>query len=383
MIINKHISSFTNNYESFIQSILREDIFVSKNKITLFDSSFAEKIVSRQISHDKISLIDRIKNFVLHIFSKEFRKSKKIIKANLVRFRKQYFREISQSTLNPLKKEDGKIHFGSDQIQKKKEEFKAKDTTNYIANLPEDVTIEILSHLHRDDIQRFRRTCSQFKNIHKSPILLAKLLENNMPFSQKELISLSKYSGHLVKKLTLHNPLFLNDRDVGLLLNFYPNLQNLNLTCENLSDAILDSIANLKNLKELYLWYSQFNDQSIKKIAHLKLEKMVVDDVNITDEGMEIISNYKSLKGIAIFGSPITDKGFEKLLKLNHLEALYLCGCDQLTDLSVEKIIEKKSLLHVCIAVCKQISPEAIDKIDVNVWDSGHKTDDYFFLNLK
>lgn len=86
MIINKYIGSIA-SYKQFADAIANKDININGDKIIVQKGRLAERVISRQLSHEKISLGDMIKHIVGTIFSKEYRQAKEIVAYYLPRFK--------------------------------------------------------------------------------------------------------------------------------------------------------------------------------------------------------------------------------------------------------------------------------------------------------
>lgn len=88
MIANKYVSNDFINFNDFSDSIKNKKIIFS-SRITIPSGTLAERVICAEFSKTQLSLLDRILNLIFHIFSKQFREAKKIIRTNLPLFHKK------------------------------------------------------------------------------------------------------------------------------------------------------------------------------------------------------------------------------------------------------------------------------------------------------
>lgn len=89
---NKYLGNI-NTYESFRNGVRNNKIEVQDLKVIVRKGTLAERVVSREISHEKIGFIDTIKNFVLSLFSKDYLDAKTRTQGYLLNFVTQYDKE--------------------------------------------------------------------------------------------------------------------------------------------------------------------------------------------------------------------------------------------------------------------------------------------------
>lgn len=95
MFFEKYRSPLSGSYETFQQAALQKEIIVTRNQIIIppGQGKLAERIVSHELSRKKSSLIDRIMDFILDLFSRDYREAKKLIGHVLGRYKNNYFAE--------------------------------------------------------------------------------------------------------------------------------------------------------------------------------------------------------------------------------------------------------------------------------------------------
>lgn len=158
-----------------------------------------------------------------------------------------------------------------------------------------------------------------------------------------------------------------------------PNLRQLSLRVENVTDADLAQIAKCRRLKELdLLWLSHVSSRGLQKLRHLRqLQQLNLTNCkNLTDEALQTIlpnlkflralslahcmlvgdegllaiaSNSLQLRYLVLFQMQlITSEGITSLVTLNELEVLEISGCHQI-DVPYCKALLKEFLpgLHV------------------------------------
>lgn len=91
VVNNKYIGNVSSSYEEFAKAIQDKHISIEKEgekkgKVIINKGKLAERVVSRQLYKEKIGFGDRFKNFVLNIFSKEYRTAKLAIKESLKKY---------------------------------------------------------------------------------------------------------------------------------------------------------------------------------------------------------------------------------------------------------------------------------------------------------
>lgn len=389
MKTNKYIKPFYFSPEELEKTIKKNEIVFGKGKaVSIRNGNLAERIVSKKISNEKISLIDKIVNLVLHIFSSDYREAKKFIAHQLINFKQMG--NLKQIALPIIRNE------------KILEEYKGP---SLLTQLPQELHAEIFSYLDKKDLQTVRQTTKIFEKIHHNPLLLSSIIENHTnQFTLDELISLSKFCGMKVKKLNLNNAGYFlkkhraavhDDKGLEQLLNAYPNLEELHLEEHHLSkicitEKDLENIAKLKNLKKLKL-SGCVNDACVKKLVFLqKLKSLDLSKCHITDKALENIASLKELQELNLSGcEKITDKTLENIASLIELQELNLSGCGKITDKGLSKLANLNKLERLYLDYCKYITDLTpllnLEKLTfLSIKDLPLITDKTFFIdNLK
>lgn len=101
--VQKYMGAFE-SYQSFIQSCKKSHIDIKDNKIHVLKGRLAERIVSREIAAEKISVVDYIKDLFASIFSRDYIQAKKSIRERLPKYIANYNEQIAILHKNKLKK---------------------------------------------------------------------------------------------------------------------------------------------------------------------------------------------------------------------------------------------------------------------------------------
>lgn len=363
---HKYISPFSTSLVHFENALKNHALEIKGNKIIVKKGKLAERIVSYSLSHQQGSLIDRILNFVLHLFSKEYRQAKILVRKN--------FREFQK-----------KIERRSLPLQEK------RNTFPFLA-LPKDILQEVSSHLSKADIKSLCLSHPNFKDIYKNPYILASIIENRpQQFSLKELFHISKTCGHLVKKLNLlHINDSLKNEDMHQLVISFPKLKELQLrNCHKISVKGIEDLTQLHDLQILNLSNATGIHKGLEKIGTLlpNLQSLRITYANIhgnfnkleslknlhtlefkgcefyTDGLKKVLENTPNLKELILLEPSLEDRDINELgLLLPNLEKLTLFGNREITDLGLEKII--RSLPHLkYLKIDREFSDKSIEKI--------------------
>lgn len=170
--------------------------------------------------------------------------------------------------------------------------------------------------------------------------------------------------------LNVHN---VDDLCVTYIINFWKNLTELHLSCENISNVVLADIRYLKELDGLILSDGDYVDDSVIisisnnchklkrfelhccrkayalfELANLKnLEILILNAVeNFDDHAITCISNTcRNIKTLQLLSCyKLTEMGLKNIVKMENLEALYLHGIDNSSDAIFNGVYKLKSL---------------------------------------
>jgi F-box/leucine-rich repeat protein 2/20 len=122
-----------------------------------------------------------------------------------------------------------------------------------------------------------------------------------------------------------------------------PNVETLQFNyCKKVTDQGVQYLANLHNVRELYLDNTSITDAAIKSLAEggsansisvLSLQ----NPEKLTDESLEMMTKqFKVLKHLSISSNDLTDQAIEKLL----------LGCRELHELFIKNNILSKKAVH-------------------------------------
>jgi len=131
-----------------------------------------------------------------------------------------------------------------------------------------------------------------------------------------------------LKSLRLQHCLMVSDLDVGL------DLHHLTLTgCDRISDASLDPVFRMSNLRTLTLHRLSITDTSFTRLEHLRsLHTLNLCYLDITDATLVSLEELPSLQTLNLEGcARCTAQGLRALWRITELG---LSKWDQLTDLS-------------------------------------------------
>jgi hypothetical protein len=118
---------------------------------------------------------------------------------------------------------------------------------------------------------------------------------------------LSNLSGEM-QEMELVNP---TDEDLLYVARF-TGLERLYLRQTRISDAGLRHLRNLRQLRALYLSYTQITDQSADIIAGFEnLESLRLVDTGVTDSGVAKLKALRHLQELDVRGTQVTEKGLK------------------------------------------------------------------------
>lgn len=154
--------------------------------------------------------------------------------------------------------------------------------------------------------------------------------------------------GKSIKSLDLSGIKEISLENMELFTKLFPNLETLNLTRVSVTDAILHSLAQLKNLNSIDLSHcSAISDTGCQHIASFQnLRSLTLAwCCEITDVGVEHIMTLTNLQNLNLEGSwTLTGKGFRNIGQLQYLEHLRLNCCNKIGDLGLQYISQVQNL---------------------------------------
>ena len=115
-------------------------------------------------------------------------------------------------------------------------------------------------------------------------------------------------------------------------------LRKLWLNDTKVTDTGLKHLAPLKQLKELYANKTKITDSGLKHLANLEpLQMLSLEGNGLTDEGMKTLATFGQLQKLWLSDNPLTDAGIKELTALTQLNTLWLSR-SKLTDAGLKHI---------------------------------------------
>jgi hypothetical protein len=115
-------------------------------------------------------------------------------------------------------------------------------------------------------------------------------------------------------------------------------LRFLNLERTQVTDTGLENLKGLNELEELNLVETKITDAGLEKLEGLsQLHVLCLGDTQVTDAGLEHLKGLSELQELQLFDTQITDAGLEKLTILKQLRSLPL-ERTKVTDAGVNKL---------------------------------------------
>jgi hypothetical protein len=118
-----------------------------------------------------------------------------------------------------------------------------------------------------------------------------------------------------------------------------PDLKILNLSNTRITDEGLKRLTGLTKLKFLYLFNTEISDAGMLSLVELpRLEVLCLDRTQITDVGLKTLEELPRLEKLHVHSrAPVTDAGLESLAKHTRLFELRIGG-PGLTEAGVERL---------------------------------------------
>jgi Leucine-rich repeat (LRR) protein len=117
----------------------------------------------------------------------------------------------------------------------------------------------------------------------------------------------------------------ITDDDVCQLIGHAPELQWLNLTDTNVTDACLAHLERASRLTILSIGRAPITDSGLKHMAQVQqLEDLSLFGTKITDTGLEHLRTLSKLQELDLQETSVTDAGLKSLQQLDRLEYVRL-----------------------------------------------------------
>lgn len=206
-----------------------------------------------------------------------------------------------------------------------------------LSDLPDDILFEILSQIDLNDFSSFARgnkdlekTVKRFFN-GSDPKRLSEFLEKyGERIEDSKRFDLLMNCQQYTTKVSFHDYLPSNEQLIKLIQKC-PNIKELHLNIEELTQESFNAILSLNKLETIYLrWIdiTKFSGwEKIKDLSHLK--DLTVYKDNLNDELLKAFSEMPKLEklGLNIFSfAKVTNDGWESFTKMNNLKDLTLMG---------------------------------------------------------
>jgi hypothetical protein len=106
----------------------------------------------------------------------------------------------------------------------------------------------------------------------------------------------------------------------------FGTVNNVDLRKGKADNALLAQIAVLKELRRLDLSNADIDDDGLRRIGHLPLRELWLQETKITDTSAATLSRFKSLNFLQLNATSVSDVFLERLDPLSELEDLGLRG---------------------------------------------------------
>lgn len=134
------------------------------------------------------------------------------------------------------------------------------------------------------------------------------------------------------------------------------NLKKTGFEKHRVGERGLKALAALPNLQNLNLYGNSITDSSLEPLAgHRHLQRLNLSLTRVTDEGLRHLTSLKQLRELTLLysegfaGPKITDRGVQLISTLSDLESLNLVGA-RITDASTEGLVQLAKLKQLSIA---------------------------------
>jgi hypothetical protein len=131
--------------------------------------------------------------------------------------------------------------------------------------------------------------------------------------------------------------------------DFFAHVVFVGLPGEAVTDAGLEHLKGLTQLKRLYLEDTRVTDAGLKHLRGLtQLEVLELRSAKVTDAGLEHLKRLTELKDLSLDNTRVTDAGLEHLKGMTQLAGLSLVGT-QVTNSGLEhlKVLTKLEYLNL------------------------------------
>ena len=194
--------------------------------------------------------------------------------------------------------------------------------------------------------------------VHDSldPKNLIKKINENPRISLKDMgfkdidqfLEFAKTSGSKLQNLNLHETLSVTNKQLKELVKYCPNLHQLFISSDKISNEGLQHLSPLTALQTLNLGEcEQITDAGLAHLAPLTaLQTLELGECElITDAGLAHLAPLTALQTLDLCGcKQFTDAGLAHLAPLTALQTLNLGGCEQITDAGLAHLAQLTAL---------------------------------------
>jgi Leucine-rich repeat (LRR) protein len=153
---------------------------------------------------------------------------------------------------------------------------------------------------------------------------------------------------------------WITDADLAR-VSRHKHLRKLDLSHTKVTDAGLEHLRGLENVRELVCYYAEYLTED--GIAHIagwkKLEKLNLRGTQVTSKVFERLAKIESLRELDIAFTQIDDEGFEHLALLPRLERLAIGG-NRLAGTALPLLEHMPALTH--------LDAGGIQRVDSGLW---------------
>lgn len=190
----------------------------------------------------------------------------------------------------------------------------------------------------------------------------------------------------------------LTDEFVSTITDGLPELEHLNISCPNLTDASLkflakrckelkwldlgsnritdhgvEHLSEANNLEMLWIESTSLTSRSIESVASLqKLRHLELTVPTIDDRHAQILADLRKLEIIALRKHPLTDKQFRKFANHPTLKSGFLNGENLSIDNTLKTIESIPNLRHLRVGSKNLELQSAIDRVLQNRSNTSH-----------
>jgi len=119
----------------------------------------------------------------------------------------------------------------------------------------------------------------------------------------------------------------VTDAVIDQILGYFPELINLNLSGNRITDQFMQKVSAHPNLRILHLSGTGVTDEGVEFLSKSRsLIHVYLDRTKISDECIVHLSQMEQLQWLSVATTPLTDKSIETLLQMPKLVYLNVSG---------------------------------------------------------